>query len=74
MSDTTTKSIRIQVEPAFVPERSNQHEQVYFFSYQITITKEGYRSRFIKVDVKDLDSRLTESATIMLKEERTDLF
>lgn len=43
-------------------------------TYQITVNKQGYRPRFIKVAVKTLNGSSTESATIMLSEERQSMF
>jgi len=43
-------------------------------TYQITVNKQGYRSRFMKIDVKALDAIQTESTVIMLKEERAGMF
>lgn len=43
-------------------------------SYQITIDKKGYRPRFIKIDVKELTERSSESALYILREERNDMF
>jgi ApaG protein len=41
LSDTTTHGIRIQAEPAFVPEHSEPDANKYFFAYRITITNVG---------------------------------
>lgn len=41
ISDTTTRGIRIQVESAYVPDRSNPKEGSYFFVYQVRITNVG---------------------------------
>ena len=41
MSDATTQGIRVQVHPAYVPERSDADRSFYFFAYTITITNEG---------------------------------
>ena len=41
MSNTLTQSIRIRTESFFVPERSKQKENVYYFGYHIRITNEG---------------------------------
>lgn len=36
-----TKGIRIEVEPAYVPEQSRPTESYFFFSYRVRITNEG---------------------------------
>lgn len=41
MSDTLTRSIRVRTETFFVPERSNQKDNLYHFGYRIRITNEG---------------------------------
>jgi ApaG protein len=41
MSDTTTRGIRIQVVPAYLPERSSPEQGRYFFAYRIRITNTG---------------------------------
>jgi ApaG protein len=41
LSDTTTRGIRIQVESAYVPDRSNPREGSYFFVYHVRITNVG---------------------------------
>jgi ApaG protein len=41
ISDTTTRGIRIQVESAYVPDRSNPKESSYFFVYHVRITNVG---------------------------------
>lgn len=41
VSDTITQGIRIQVQPSYVPERSDEQSGPYFFTYHITITNEG---------------------------------
>lgn len=40
-SDTTTRGIRVQVESAYVPDRSNPRESSYFFVYHVRITNVG---------------------------------
>lgn len=39
MSDTTTRGIRIQVESAFLPERSDG--RTFYFAYRVRITNVG---------------------------------
>lgn len=41
MSDTTTRGIRIQVESAFIPERSEPTESYFFFAYHVRISNVG---------------------------------
>ena len=41
VSDTTTRGIRIQVESAYVPDRSNPKEGSYFFVYHVKISNVG---------------------------------
>ena len=41
MSDTTTRGVRVQVQSAYVPERSSPKESQYFFAYRIRITNTG---------------------------------
>ncbi len=41
ISDTTTRGIRIQVESAYVPDRSTPKEGKYFFVYQVRISNVG---------------------------------
>ena len=41
MSDTSTRGIRVQVESAYVEERSDPRSDYYFFAYHITISNEG---------------------------------
>ena len=43
-------------------------------TYQITVNKQGYRARFMKIEVKDLRNITSESITIMLKKERQEMF
>ena len=41
MSNTKTKGIRINVEPEYLPRRSDPTKPIYFFAYHITITNES---------------------------------
>jgi ApaG protein len=41
MSDTTTRGIRVQVQSAYVEERSEPRESYFFFSYHVTISNAG---------------------------------
>ena len=41
MSDSTTPSIRIETRPEYVPERSDQEHNYFFFAYHITIANVG---------------------------------
>ena len=41
MSDTTTRGIRIQVSPLYLPERSEPAEGSFFFAYHIRISNTG---------------------------------
>jgi ApaG protein len=41
MSDTSTRGIRIQVESAYVEERSDPRADYYFFAYHVTISNSG---------------------------------
>ncbi len=41
MSDTTTRGIRVKVEPAYLPERSAPSDGSYFFAYRVRIANEG---------------------------------
>ena len=41
VSDTTTRGIRVQVESAYVPDRSNPKEGSYFFVYHVRIRNVG---------------------------------
>ena len=38
MSDTTTRGVRVEVESAYVPERSSPRDLRYFFAYRIRIS------------------------------------
>ena len=40
-SDTTTRGIRIQVDSAYVPDRSTPKEGSYFFVYHVRIANVG---------------------------------
>ena len=41
VSNTLTRGIRIIVESAYVPERSEPMQQYFFFAYTVTISNEG---------------------------------
>jgi ApaG protein len=41
MSDTTTRGVRISVQPRFVPEQSDPSNRSWLFAYHITIRNEG---------------------------------
>ena len=41
MSDATTRGVRVQVQSAYVPERSAPQEGRYFFAYRIRISNNG---------------------------------
>jgi len=41
MSDTTTRGIRVEVESAYVHERSEPRERYFFFSYRVRISNTG---------------------------------
>jgi ApaG protein len=41
VSDTTTDGIRIEVESAYIPERSDPEHSSYFFAYRVRITNVG---------------------------------
>jgi ApaG protein len=41
MSDATTRGVRVQVQSAYVPERSAPQEGRYFFAYRIRISNLG---------------------------------
>jgi ApaG protein len=41
MSDTTTRGVRITVQPRFVPEQSDAANRSWLFAYHITIRNEG---------------------------------
>ncbi|PCJ54023.1 MAG: Co2+/Mg2+ efflux protein ApaG [Candidatus Hydrogenedentota bacterium] len=43
-SETVTESIRVIVQSRLVPEQSQPAQNLYFFSYKITITNEGSKS------------------------------
>ena len=41
MTETTTRGIRVQTRPVYVPERSDPARGSYFFAYEITIANVG---------------------------------
>lgn len=41
VSDTTTRGIRVQVESAYVPDRSSPREDSYFFVYHVRVSNVG---------------------------------
>jgi len=41
MSDATTRGIRVQAQPTYIPERSSPAEGSYFFAYRIRISNRG---------------------------------
>jgi ApaG protein len=41
MSNTTTRGVRVEVETAYVPERSSPRDAQYFFAYRIRISNAG---------------------------------
>ena len=41
MSDTTTRGIRVQVQSAYIEERSEPREGYFFFSYRVRISNTG---------------------------------
>jgi len=41
VSDTTTRGVRIQVQPSYVPERSAPRQGQYFFAYRVRISNTG---------------------------------
>ncbi len=41
MSNTVTNGVRIQVDPEYIPHRSDPTKPLYVFSYHITITNES---------------------------------
>jgi len=41
LSDATTRGVRVQVQSAYVPERSAPQEGRYFFAYRIRISNLG---------------------------------
>ncbi len=41
ISDTTTRGIRVQVESAYVPDRSSPRESSYFFVYHVRVSNVG---------------------------------
>ena len=41
MSEAVTRNIRVRVEAEFAPERSNPHQNQWFFLYTVRITNQG---------------------------------
>ncbi|MGH8442591.1 MAG: Co2+/Mg2+ efflux protein ApaG [Nevskiaceae bacterium] len=41
MSDTTTRGVRVQVRPRFIPEQSDPDNGQWLFAYHITIRNDG---------------------------------
>jgi ApaG protein len=41
MSDVTTRGVRVEVFPFYVPERSSPRDGQYFFAYRVRITNTG---------------------------------
>ena len=41
MSDATTRGVRVEVQSAYVPERSSPGDSHYFFTYRIRISNRG---------------------------------
>ncbi len=41
MSDTTTRGVRVQVQPRYMPEQSDPKAGKYLFAYHITIENHG---------------------------------
>jgi len=41
VSDTTTRGVRVEVHPFYVPERSSPRDGQYFFAYRVRITNAG---------------------------------
>ena len=41
MSDATTRGVRVQVQSAYVADRSSPRESHYFFAYRIRISNQG---------------------------------
>lgn len=48
MSDTTTEGVRVQVSPAFWPERSAPENNQWAFTYTVTVTNGGSRTLTLK--------------------------
>ena len=44
MSDTTTRGVRVQVRPRFVPEQSDPDNSQWLFAYHITIRNDGEKT------------------------------
>jgi ApaG protein len=40
-SEATTKGVRVQVEPTYLPERSDPFRELWFFAYRIRISNRG---------------------------------
>ncbi len=41
MSDTTTRGVRIEIESSYIPDRSSEPENYFFFAYDVVITNVG---------------------------------
>jgi ApaG protein len=41
VSEATTRGVRVQVWPAYVPERSSPRDRHYFFAYRVRVTNVG---------------------------------
>jgi ApaG protein len=41
MSDTTTRGVRITVKTVFLPERSSEEDNYFFFAYRVAIANVG---------------------------------
>ncbi|MFO1520104.1 MAG: Co2+/Mg2+ efflux protein ApaG [bacterium] len=41
MPEAVTRSIRVEVDPQYVPDQSRPDRDYYFFSYHVTLTNEG---------------------------------
>ncbi len=41
MSEATTRGVRVQVQSAYVPDRSSPRESHYFFAYRVRISNHG---------------------------------
>jgi ApaG protein len=41
VSDATTRGVRVQVQSAYVPDRSSPRESHYFFAYRVRISNTG---------------------------------